>query len=146
MRYLLDTNICIYIAKRKPAAVLSRFQRLRPGDVGMSVITYLELVYGAHKSQRIQQNLARLEELESLIPAQPLTPSVAGHYGRLRAALEAKGRPLGAYDLLIAAHALSLDLTLVTNNSREFGRVEGLRVDNWVSRRSTKTASTPTRR
>ena len=132
MRYLLDTNICIYIAKRKPPSVHSRFARLRPGDVGMSVVTYLELVYGAHKSQHPQDNLARIEELERLIPAQPLAPDAAAHYGTLRVELERKGSPIGAYDMLIAAHALSLDLVLVTNNTREFSRIQGLRLENWA--------------
>jgi tRNA(fMet)-specific endonuclease VapC len=132
MRYLLDTNICIYIAKRKPGRVLSRLERMRPGDVGMSVVTYLELVYGAWKSQQVEANLAKIEQLRRLIPAQPLDADVAKHYGRLRADLEKKGVPIGAYDLLIAAHALTLGLTLVTNNLREFARVEGLRLDNWA--------------
>ncbi len=132
MRYLLDTNICIYIARRKPRQVLSRLQQLRPGDVGMSVITYLELVYGAWKSQQVQENLARVEQLQRLLPAQPLDLGVAGHYGRLRTELERRGSPIGAYDLLIAAHALSLRLTLVTNNVREFLRIEGLQVENWA--------------
>jgi len=132
MRYLLDTNICIYIAKRKPVQVLARLEQMKSGDVGMSIVTYLELVYGAWKSQAIEANLARIEQLEVLIPAQPLDVAVAKHYGRLRAELEAAGRPIGAYDLMIAAHALSLGLTLVTNNVREFSRVRGLRLSNWV--------------
>ncbi len=132
MRYLLDTNICIYSAKRKPGRVLSRLHRMRPGDVGMSVVTYLELVYGAWKSQAVEANLAKIEQLRLLIPVQSLNVDVAKHYGRLRAALERKGSPIGAYDLLIAAHALSLGLTLVTNNVREFARVNGLRLDNWA--------------
>ena len=132
MRYLLDTNICIYIAKRKPEGVLTRFERLRPGDVGISIITYLELVYGAWNSQRAEANLAIIDRLRRIIPVQPLDVAVATHYGRLRTELERKGRPIGGYDLLIAAHALSLGLTLVTNNVREFARVEGLRIDNWA--------------
>lgn len=132
MRYLLDTNICIYIAKRKPASVASRFARLRPGEVGMSVITYLELVYGAQKSQHAEENLARIELLEQLIPAQPLDRTVGAQYGSVRTELERKGSPIGAYDLLIAAHALSLGLTLVTNNTREFSRIAGLHLENWV--------------
>lgn len=132
MRYLLDTNTCIYIAKQKPARVLSRLQRLRPGDVSMSVITYLELVYGAWKSQHVEENLAKIEQLRRIIPVQSLDDSVARHYGQLRTELEKSGSPIGAYDLLIAAHALSLGLTLITNNVREFGRVSGLPVENWA--------------
>ncbi len=132
MDYLLDTNICIYIAKRQPTAVASRFEKLRPGDVGMSIVTYLELVYGAWKSARKQENVATVQELSRLILVQPLDTAVADHYGRIRSELERAGSPIGAYDLLIAAHALSLDLTLVTNNLREFARISGLRVENWT--------------
>ena len=132
MRYLLDTDICIYIAKKKPSRALARLERLRPGDVGMSVVTYLELVYGAWKSEQVETNLARLEQFRHLIPVQPLDADVGRYYGRLRSELENRGVPIGAYDLMIAAHALSLGLTLVTNNVREFARVEGLRLDNWA--------------
>jgi tRNA(fMet)-specific endonuclease VapC len=132
MRYLLDTNICIYIANRKPPGVLTRLQGLKAGDVGMSVITYLELVYGAWKSQRRDANLQRIQELERHIPVLPLDTKVGRHYGQLRTELQKKGAPIGAYDLLIAAHALSLELTLITNNSREFRRVPHLMVENWV--------------
>lgn len=132
MRYLLDTDICIYIAKKKPVRVLARLEQMKPGDVGMSIVTYLELVYGAWKSQAMEANLARIEQLEVLIPAQPLGTGAARHYGRLRAELEAAGTPIGGYDLMIAAHALSLGLTLVTNNVREFSRVRGLRLSNWA--------------
>ncbi len=133
MRYLLDTNILIYIARRKPPAVESRLARLRPGDVAMSIVSYLELVYGAQRSQRPKENLERVEQLEQLIPALPLDRMVATHFGRIRAELERKGSPIGSYDLLIASHALALGLTLVTNNTREFGRVEGLHLENWAA-------------
>jgi tRNA(fMet)-specific endonuclease VapC len=133
MQYLLDTNICIYIARRKPVAVLSRLRRLRPGDVGMSVVTYLELVYGAWKSRHQEAILAVIEQLRDIIPVQPLDRAAAEHYGRIRVELERRGSPIGAYDLLIAAHALSLGLTLVTNNVREFARIQGLRVCNWAA-------------
>lgn len=132
MQYLLDTDICIYIAKRKPAGVLTRLERLRPGDVGMSVVTYLELVYGAHKSQQVEANVARIRQLSHLIPVQALDTTAATHYGRLRAGFAKSGPLIGAYDLLIAAHALTLGLTLVTNNVHEFRRVPGLRLENWA--------------
>jgi tRNA(fMet)-specific endonuclease VapC len=132
MRYLLDTNICIYIAKQKPHSVLARLQQLKPGDVGMSIITFLELVYGAWKSQHREANLMRIEGLERLIPVLPLDASAAGRYGQVRTELERKGSPIGAYDLLIAAHALTLGLALVTNNVREFRRVQNLMVENWA--------------
>jgi tRNA(fMet)-specific endonuclease VapC len=98
----------------------------------MSVITYLELVYGAWKSQRREENLERIKELELLIPVLPLDASTGRHYGQVRVELERKGSPIGAYDLLIAAHALSLELTLVTNNVREFRRIAQLRLENWA--------------
>ena len=132
MRYLLDTNILIDIAKGRSAAA-SRLTGLRPGDAAMSIVTLLELVYGAQKSQRPKENLSRIEQLENLIPALPLDKETALHYGRVRARLEQKGSPIGALDMLIAAHALALDLTLVTNNTREFARVEGLRLENWAA-------------
>ena len=132
MRYLLDTDICIYIARQKPQGVLARLRQLKPGDVGMSIVTHLELVYGAWKSLRREENLARIRELEQLIPVLPLDASAGRHYGEVRADLERKGTLIGAYDLLIAAHALALGLTLVTNNLREFRRVPQLLVDNWA--------------
>jgi tRNA(fMet)-specific endonuclease VapC len=132
MRYLLDTDTCIYIAKHKPASALARFESMRPGDVGMSVVTYLALVYGAAKSQHIEANLAKIEQLSRLIPVEPLAASAGTHYGKLRAELERKGSSIGGYDLLIAAHALTLGLILVTNNVRAFRRVSGLRIENWA--------------
>ncbi len=136
MRYLLDTNILIYIANRRPPAVESRLAGLRPGDVGMSVITDLELIYGAWKSKHREASLLRIQELERLIPVLPLDAGVGQTYGQMRAELERKGTPIGAYDLLIAAHALTLGLTLVTNNVREFRRVPRLIVENWAEGKS----------
>ena len=133
MRYLLDTNICVYIAKRKPPQVFERLRRLRPGDVGMSAVTYLELCYGAEKSQRRQENRRRIEELRRLIPVLSVEAEASVHYGRLRTELERAGTPIGAYDRIIAAQALSLGLVLVTNNVREFKRVRGLLIENWTA-------------
>lgn len=132
MKYLLDTNICIYIAKRRPESVLARLKQLRPGDIGMSVVTYMELIYGACKSQQQQANLDKIQQLREIIPVQPLNEASAEHYGRIRTELEKQGSPIGAYDLLIAAQAMSLGLTLVTNNVREFARIRGLRLNNWA--------------
>jgi len=132
VRYLLDTDICVYIARRKPGRVLSRLEQMKVGDVGISIVTYLELVYGAWKSRAVEANLAKIEQFRALVPVQPLDAEVAQHYGRLRAELESTGKPIGAYDLMISAHALSLGLTLVTNNIREFSRVRGLRLENWA--------------
>lgn len=98
----------------------------------MSAVTYPELVYGAWKSGRIEGNLAKIEQLRALVAVRPLDADVATHYGRVRAELEGKGWLIGAYDLPVGAHALSLDPTLVTNNVREFGRVDGFRLDNWA--------------
>jgi tRNA(fMet)-specific endonuclease VapC len=132
MKYLLDTDICIYIAKHKPPHILARFNRMHSGDVGMSVVTYLELMYGAAKSRHIQANLATIEQLAQLIPVKALDSAAGTYYGKLRADLELRGSPIGAYDLLIAAHAFTLELVLVTNNTREFRRVKGLQLENWA--------------
>ncbi len=133
MKYLLDTDICVYITRRKPTQVQARFEQLRPADLAMSVVTYLELIFGAYKSRRREANLAVISQLGDLIAIQPLDANVANHYGRVRLELEKRGSAIGAYDLLIAAHALSLGLILVTNNTREFARVAGLRLENWVA-------------
>lgn len=132
LRYLLDTNICIYIAKRRPAGVQARFARLAPGDVGMSLVTYGELRYGAEKSTRREETLATLEQLTTLIPVLLPDAATAARYGTVRAALEAAGKTIGNNDLWIAAHALTLKVTLVSNNAREFKRVPGLGLENWT--------------
>lgn len=132
-RYLLDTNICIYIRQKRPEAVLRRFQKLRPGEAALSVITYGELLYGAAKSQQRLAALERLRELIQLLPALPLPETAADAYGRIRAELESKGEMIGNNDLWIAAHAVAAGLTLVTNNEREFRRVRGLKVRNWAA-------------
>jgi len=132
VQYLLDTDICVYIARRKPETIWARWQRMEVGELGMSVITYLELVYGAVKSQQPEANLARVEELREHIPVLSLGPDVARTYAQIRRTLEKKGTPIGPYDLVIAAHAVSLGLTLVIANVRSFARVEGLQVENWV--------------
>ena len=131
-RYLLDTDICIYIAKHRPAEVLDRFKKLRPGEVAMSVVTHGELSYGAWKSSRSAEALAALSELSTLIPVLAIGPDVGEHYGRIRSQLESSGRLIGNNDLWIAAHACALGVVLVTNNEREFSRVTGLVVENWV--------------
>ena len=130
-RFLLDTNICIYIRRQKPPEVLARFQRLRPGDAVISVITYGELCYGAEKSQSREQALAQLNELAGLLPVIELPPQVGDVYGAIRARLEVIGRIIGNNDLWIAAHAMATGLTLVTNNEREFRRIQGLKLQNW---------------
>jgi tRNA(fMet)-specific endonuclease VapC len=129
---LLDTNICIYIIKRKPDEVLRRFQQYHPGDIGISTITLAELQYGVAKSQSPQRNAEALSEF--LIPLEILSFDEAATqtYGTIRALLQRQGKIIGAMDLLIAAHALSLDAALVTNNLKEFDRVPGLKLENWV--------------
>ena len=130
--YLLDTNICIYIAKHKPIEVLQRFQLLEVGQVGMSIITHGELTHGAYKSQQPQLALSKLQQLIELIPVMPIAATVSEHYGQIRSSLENAGTPIGNNDLWIAAHALDLQVTLVTNNVREFERVPSLKLENWV--------------
>jgi tRNA(fMet)-specific endonuclease VapC len=132
-RYLLDTNICIYIRQQKPAEVLRRFRRLRPGEAALSVITYGELIYGAAKSSQAAVAFDRLRELMEWLPALPLPEAAAEAYGTIRAGLAAKGEMIGNNDLWIAAHARAAGLTLVTNNEREFLRVPGLKLQNWAS-------------
>lgn len=130
-RFLLDTNICIYIRQRRPPEVLARFERLKAGDAVLSVITYGELLYGASKSQHREVALARLTELVSFLPVLAMPEGAAHEYGQIRAALESKGEPIGGNDLWIAAHAKAAGLILVTNNEREIKRVQGLKVQNW---------------
>jgi tRNA(fMet)-specific endonuclease VapC len=132
LRYLLDTNICIYIAKQRPPGVARRFATLAVGSVGMSLITWGELRYGAQKSQQRAQALATLDSLQALIPVIAMSDAVGESYGAIRAHLERAGTPIGNNDLWIAAHALSLKVTLVSNNMREFERVPKLKLDNWV--------------
>lgn len=132
LRYLLDTNICIYISKRRPPEVLERFKQLEPGEVGMSLVTYGELRYGAEKSQHREIALDKLTRLIEFIPVIMPDSQMAVHYGNIRAILERAGTPIGNNDLWIAAHALALSVTLVSNNTSEFKRVPGLTVENWV--------------
>jgi len=129
---LLDTNTCIYLIRRRPKEVLQRFERFEVGEVGVSVITVSELRYGVEKSTRPEQNLRALEQF--LLPLEVLNfgPEATVSYGRVRASLEERGMPIGPLDTLIAAHALSLGATLVTNNIREFERVSGLRIEDWT--------------
>lgn len=131
-RFLLDTNICIYIRQNKPQEVLQRFQTLRQGEAALSVITYGELVFGAQKSKQRTAALERLAELLYWLPALPLPETAGQAYGTIRADLAARGQMIGNNDLWIASHALVAELTLVTNNEKEFRRVRGLKVQNWA--------------
>lgn len=131
VKYLLDTNICIYIVNRRPAVVFQHLDRLSYSEVGISCITGAELHFGVAKTGS-ERNRNALEKF--LAPLVPLAFDEAAMrtYGELRADLERRGRPIGALDTLIAAHALSLNAILVTNNRREFDRVPGLQCENWV--------------
>lgn len=131
-RYLLDTNICIYIAKRQPPEVQKKFAQLAPGDVAMSIITFGELHFGACKSQYREQAMATLEKLTMAIPLLALEASAGQHYGEIRAALQRQGNTIGNNDLWIAAQARALGLVLVTNKEREFAQVSKLKIENWV--------------
>ncbi len=131
-RYMLDTNICIYIQRQRPENVLSRFQKLKPGDAVISVITWGELVYGAEKSRQHKKVLELLREFKSFVPVLPIPENTGDTYGAMHALLESKGIPIGNNGLWIAAHAKATALTLVTNNEREFQRVPGLKIQNWV--------------
>jgi tRNA(fMet)-specific endonuclease VapC len=131
-RFMLDTNLCIYIINNRPPAVRARFERLRPGQVVISAITYGELCYGAGKSVQQSKSLRLLEQFVQDVPVQALEPHVARTYGQIRTLLEQNGRVIGNHDMWIGAHALTLGLTLVTNNEREFKRIPGLRVENWA--------------
>jgi tRNA(fMet)-specific endonuclease VapC len=131
-RYLLDTNICIYIRRKKPEEVLRWFRTLRPGEAVLSVITFGELAYGAEESAQRGAALELLRELAQVLPVQSLPETAAESYGTIRAELERKGEMIGNNDLWIAAHAKAAGLTLVTNNEREFRRVRGLKVQNWA--------------
>lgn len=132
MKVLLDTNICIYLIKQRPPSVLRRFASYRIGDIGISAITLAELEYGVSKSHHTKRNREALEQFLSPLEVVPFGREATAAYGRIRANLEKKGRPIGPMDLLIAAHALSLGTRLATNNVREFKRVSGLRVENWA--------------
>lgn len=132
MKYLLDTNICIYIIKQKPLDVLGRFRACAVGDIGLSSITVAELQYGVSKSQAKERNQQALDLFLVAPVIAEFDYSAAYVYGQIRAELEQKGQPIGALDLLIAAQAISLNITLVTNNEREFARIPGLEVENWV--------------
>lgn len=131
-RFMLDTDICVYIHKSKPVSVLEKLRKLAQGEAVLSSITMGELIYGAVKSSQREAVLTRLAELETILPVVAVNRTAAEEYGAIRASLEAAGTPIGNNDLWIAAHAKALGLTLVTNNEKEFKRVRGLKVENWA--------------
>ena len=131
LKYLLDTNIVIYVIKRRPAAVHEVFNQ-QHGRMALSAVTLAELLHGAEKSSDPPRNFAVVEDFCSRLAVLPYTAKAAAHYGNIRAVLEAAGQPIGVNDFHIAAHARSEGLTLVSNNLREFERVPGLLMENWV--------------
>ncbi len=132
MLCMLDTNICIYLIKRKPMHVVDKLRTFDPGKVAVSSITVAELHYGVSKSNQPDRNREALAEFLLPLEVLPFDENASYHYGDIRNTLEKMGNVIGSMDLLIAAHARSLSLTLITNNLREFERVPGLRADNWV--------------
>lgn len=132
MKILLDTNICIYIIKRQPAAVLKHFLAYQVGDIGISSITLSELRYGVAKSAHREKNTKALDEFIIPLEVVSFDEEAARIYGDIRATLEKAGTPIGAMDTLIAAHALSLGIPLVTNNAREFSRIPALDIVDWT--------------
>ncbi|MES2204421.1 MAG: type II toxin-antitoxin system VapC family toxin [Pseudomonadota bacterium] len=132
MKYLLDTNICIYLIKQKPHSVLEKFKTLQVGDVGISSVTLAELSYGVEKSQYVEKNKSALENFLLPLELMSFDKEATDFYGKIRVFLEKKGATIGPLDYMIAAHALSLDVTLVTNNTKEFLHVPHLKLENWV--------------
>lgn len=131
--YLLDTNTCIYIIKQRSTTIIDKFKAAKlQGRVGISAITYAELQYGIQKSQRRNENQVALAQFLVPLKTFEFDEKAGILYGEIKTALEKMGTPIGSYDVLIAAHALSLDATLITNNEGEFRRVPGLKVENWL--------------
>jgi len=132
MKLMLDTNVCIYLIKEHPPSVLERFASHAVGDIGISVMTLAELEYGVSKSSRPARNREALDQFIAPLELASFDRRATAAYGKLRSTLEKKGQSIGSMDLLIAAHALSLDVRLITRNVREFGRVPGLSVEDWA--------------
>jgi len=129
---MLDTNICIYSIKNKPEQVFRRLQEHDPSDICISSVTYAELVHGVEKSNAIERNRIALALLLANIEILSFDPPAAECYGKIRAELEKAGTPIGPLDMMIAGHAMSLEYTVVTNNIKEFQRIKGLKLENWV--------------
>ena len=130
--YMLDTNICIYVIRKKPEQVIKRLKQTRISDIGISSITLSELEYGAAITSKPEQNRLALGEFLAPLEILSYDDMAAYEYGKIRAYLERKGTLIGSMDMLIAAHALSVDSSLVTNNEREFNRVPSLKIENWA--------------
>ena len=132
MRYMLDTNICIYAIKHKPEKVFQKLQTVDPQDVYVSSVTYAELVHGVEKSAAVEKNRLALSMLLANIEILDFDVDAADCYGKIRADLEKKGTPIGPLDMMIAGHAMSMGYTVVTNNAKEFSRVPNLKIENWA--------------
>jgi len=132
MRYMLDTNICIYVIKHKPETVFRKLQTIHPEDVCISSVTYAELVHGVEKSIAVEKNRLALSMLLANMEILDFDVDAADCYGKIRAGLEKKGTPIGPLDMMIAGHAQSLGYTIVTNNVKEFSRVAALKIENWA--------------
>ena len=132
MEFMLDTNICIYIIKRKPLDVIERFKQTEISRIGVSAITLSEFSYGVSKSSKPEQNQMALAQFMAPLEILPYGDDAAQYYATLRAHLERQGTPIGSLDMLIAAHALSAGCKLVTNNEKEFIRIPDLKIENWV--------------
>ncbi len=132
MKYMLDTNICIGLIRQKPVNLIQRLTRCDPGDVGVSSITIAELAHGANKSNQIEQNLSALEQFLLPIEVADFDQRASTAYGFIRAFLEREGKIIGSMDMLIGAHALSLGVVLVTNNTGEFQRIPKLKIEDWM--------------
>lgn len=132
IKYLLDTNICIYIMNQRPIEIIRKFKQFNVGDIGISTITVSELQYGAIKSKNPKFSIQRVEEFLAPLEILPYDHNAANFYGEIRHHLETKGEVIGPLDMLIAAHALSNDIILVTNNEKEFQRVNHLKIENWI--------------
>ncbi len=132
MRYMLDTNICIYMIRQKPAKVLQKLKQLNPEDICISSVTYAELVYGVEKSMATEKNRLALSLMLAQTEILDFDARAADEYGKIRADLEKRGVPIGSLDMMIAGHARALGYTVVTNNMKEFGRVKDLMMENWA--------------
>lgn len=131
-RFMMDTDTCIYLKNHRPPVIAERFSTLQWGEVVISVITFGKLYNGALKSRETEAALNNVNRLAERLPVQPMSIDVAKIYAGIRSSLEKQGNIIGSNDLWIAAHALTLGLTIVTNNTKEFSRVENLSIENWV--------------
>ncbi|MBI2416644.1 MAG: type II toxin-antitoxin system VapC family toxin [Ignavibacteriales bacterium] len=134
MKYLLDTNICIYLIKKQPEIVINHFVQKKPGDIMVSSVTVAELYFGVAKSSRHNENMIALKEFLQPLVVIDFNEADAAVYGEVRAQLEKKGRPIGSMDIMIAAHAKSRNLILVTNNEKEFKHLSSLKIENWANK------------